>query len=229
MPKLILRSIGKSTRSPSIWQRRKHRLVLDSRMAWHFVPNSFKIYLEVDPSIAADRLIGDKARSSERYPDFDSALRFLLQRRKLEHERFRRLYNVDDEDITNFDLVINSSLVSAEEIVHVIADVADKYEAASADRSVWLSPKLLIPTQNVRALANDDGADPTGEREADHPIEVIRWHIPLKSSDGTGVISFSMATNERVPHWRHSNILFRFASQIRQAFRVMEAFRSNST
>jgi predicted cytidylate kinase len=152
------------------------KLVLDSRMAWHFVPNSFKIYLEVDPSIAAGRLIGDSARNSERYPDFDSALRFLLERRKLEHERFGRLYNVDDEDITNFDLVINSSLVSAEEIVEVIADVADKHEAASADRSVWLSPKLLIPTQTVRALADDDGAGPTGERGDDHPVEVIRWH-----------------------------------------------------
>ena len=152
------------------------RLVLDSRMAWHFVPNSFKIYLEVDPSIAAGRLIGDLARSSERYPDFDSALRFLLERRKLEHERFRRLYSVDDENITNFDLVINSSLVSVEEIVKVIADVADRREAASADRSVWLSPKLLIPTQNVRALAYDDGAGLTGDPGADRSIEVIRWH-----------------------------------------------------
>ena len=152
------------------------RLILDSRMAWHFVPNSFKIYLEVDPSIAAGRLIGDSARSSERYPDFDSALRFLLERRKLEHERFMRLYSVDDEDITNFDLVINSSLVSAEEIVDFIADVADKHEAASADRSVWVSPKLLIPTQNIRALADDEGANPTSERGDDHPIEAIRWH-----------------------------------------------------
>jgi CMP/dCMP kinase len=152
------------------------RLVLDSRMAWHFVPNSFKIYLEVDPSIAAGRLIGDSARSSERYPDFDSALRFLLERRKLEHERFMRLYSVDDEDITNFDLVINSSLVSPEEIVAVIADITDKHAAASADRSVWLSPKLLIPTQDVRALADDDRAGPIGERGNGHPIEVIRWH-----------------------------------------------------
>jgi CMP/dCMP kinase len=154
----------------------KDRLVLDSRMAWHFVPNSFKIYLEVDPSIAAARLVGDSARNSERYSDFDSALRFLLERRKLEHERFMRLYRVDDEDITNFDLVINSSLVSAEAIVDVVADVADKHEAASADRSVWLSPKLLIPTQNVRALADDDGGGPTGERGADRSVEVIRWH-----------------------------------------------------
>ena len=173
------------------------RLVLDSRMAWHFVPNSFKIYLEVDPSIAAGRLIGDSTRSSERYPDFDSALRFLLERRKLEHERFARLYNVDDENIANFDLVINSSLVSAEEIVDAIADIAAKHEAASSDRSVWLSPRLLIPTQNVRALADDDGGSPIGER-GEQFIEVIRWRRCYFILNGHKRTSFALASQRQL-------------------------------
>src|SRR5947209_5250730 len=39
--------------------------ILDSRMAWHFIRKSFKIYLTVNPIVAAKRVIGDNHRDSE--------------------------------------------------------------------------------------------------------------------------------------------------------------------
>src|ERR1051325_4407656 len=39
--------------------------VLDSRLAWHFVKDSFKIYLTVLPEIAAKRVLADTLRKNE--------------------------------------------------------------------------------------------------------------------------------------------------------------------
>ena len=32
-------------------------IVIDSRLAWHFIPNSFKVFIDVDDSIAGERLL----------------------------------------------------------------------------------------------------------------------------------------------------------------------------
>jgi CMP/dCMP kinase len=148
------------------------KLVFDSRMAWHFVPKSFKVYIEVDPAIAASRLINDTTRTSEQYSNLGQAIDYLTQRRISEHERFRRLYKVDDEDITKFDAVVNSSFVNPAEIVELLAKLIAQREPEMTGQSVWLSPRLLIPTQSVRELP----ATSSGDVPQDGPaIEVIRW------------------------------------------------------
>ena len=35
-------------------------LVIDSRLAWHFIPDSFKVFLIVDPLIGAERVFNDQ-------------------------------------------------------------------------------------------------------------------------------------------------------------------------
>src|SRR6266481_6532779 len=36
--------------------RREEKLVIDSRMAWHWMPGSFKVFLVLDPDTAAQRI-----------------------------------------------------------------------------------------------------------------------------------------------------------------------------
>ena len=38
--------------------------IMDSRMAWNFIPDSFKIYLKVNPEIASERILKDQIRKS---------------------------------------------------------------------------------------------------------------------------------------------------------------------
>lgn len=47
--------------------------ILDSRMAWFFIPNSFKIYLKVQSKIAGDRVYKDQGRVSEKYKSVGDA------------------------------------------------------------------------------------------------------------------------------------------------------------
>ena len=42
--------------------------VVDSRLAWFFIPNSFKVYLSVDVHIAAQRILNDPSATANNIP-----------------------------------------------------------------------------------------------------------------------------------------------------------------
>lgn len=84
-------------------------IVLDSRMAWHFVKNSLKIRLTVAPDVAVARIFRDDAMLREKFKDIDEATDEVNRRRNSEIARYKSLYGVDIGDPANFDLVIDTS------------------------------------------------------------------------------------------------------------------------
>jgi CMP/dCMP kinase len=100
--------------------RRNENMVLDSRMAWHFVPDSFKVYLTVDIDTAAKRVTDDRRGSVECYSDPDDAKCKLLARKSSENLRYKTKYNVDCTDLANFDLVIDTSHITPQEVADTI-------------------------------------------------------------------------------------------------------------
>ena len=97
---------------------------IDSRMAWHFIRNSFKIYLTVNPIVAAKRVMADCHRDSEQVMEdvYEKSLN-LLERRAAEDKRFKAIYGVDCGDLNNYDLVIDTTNVSVEEISKKIVEL----------------------------------------------------------------------------------------------------------
>jgi cytidylate kinase len=96
-------------------------LVIDSRLAWHFVKDTFKVYLQVDRTIGAERILGDGKRLREpSYDDTASALTSLEARKQAENERFFERYAITCEDLSNYDLVINTSTYSLKEVSSLI-------------------------------------------------------------------------------------------------------------
>ena len=84
-------------------------LVLDSRMAWHFVRDTLKIRLTVDPDVAVSRIFKDTAAMREKFSSLEQAIDEVSRRKKSEIQRYNALYGVDISDPKNFDLVINTS------------------------------------------------------------------------------------------------------------------------
>lgn len=84
-------------------------LILDSRLAWHFIPHSFKIHLTVDNNIAAKRIYNDNIRKNEKYASVEDAAQKLYARRTSEIHRYKTLYGVDVEDLSNYDCVVDTS------------------------------------------------------------------------------------------------------------------------
>lgn len=106
----------------------KDGAVFDSRMAWHFVPVSFKVFLRTDTRISAERIMHDAARHAEQYANLQEAQEALERRARLEQERFRELYGVDYYDFSNYDFVIDTSHVTPEQVADEIIRNAEEYE-----------------------------------------------------------------------------------------------------
>ena len=49
----------------------EEEIVIDSRMAWHWIPHSFKVYLQLDLKVAADRIYN--AKNEDRFANEESA------------------------------------------------------------------------------------------------------------------------------------------------------------
>jgi CMP/dCMP kinase len=96
-------------------------MIIDSRLAWHFVPDSYKVFLAVDIREAAKRVMADQGRGAvEHYKDLDDAVERLRARKESENSRYKQLYDVDCSDLGNYDLVIDSTLLSPDEIAGMI-------------------------------------------------------------------------------------------------------------
>ncbi len=103
-------------------------LVVDSRLAFFFVPASFKIKLNIDTKEAGRRVLADTTRQSERaYANIDEAVAALVHRRVLEVERFITLYNVNIDNDDNFDYVIDTTYKSPQEVATQIITQYNKH------------------------------------------------------------------------------------------------------
>ena len=96
-------------------QEAEESLIFDSRLAWHFAPKSFKVYLTVNIDEAARRIFYDK-RTSENYSDIEEAKNKIRARRKSELERFKDYYNIDYSDLKNYDLIVDTTKITPEEV-----------------------------------------------------------------------------------------------------------------
>lgn len=135
-------------------------LIFDSRMAWHFACNSFKVFMHIDPAIAARRVMGDDRGEVEKYRDLDDARRQLLARAVSENTRYKRIYGADNLDYHNFDLIVDSATITPDALADLILAEFDKYRtdpAAYGSPRLRLSPLAIYPTSTLEEMANEDG------------------------------------------------------------------------
>lgn len=94
-----------------IWAT-EDKLVIDSRMAWNFMPGSLKVFLDLDLITAAARIIKnlDRKRAENEFIPDDPALyaNQLQDRLNSEARRYKALYSVNPYDTRNYDLVVNT-------------------------------------------------------------------------------------------------------------------------
>lgn len=103
-------------------------IVLDSRLGFHFIPNSFKVFLELDPETASERILEDKKNNPNRNKESDGAfdskesiIDKINHRLLSERKRYKDLYGIEDHtNHNNFDLAINTKEIPLEEVSKII-------------------------------------------------------------------------------------------------------------
>lgn len=102
-------------------------LVIDSRMAWHWMPQSFKVYLDLDLAIAAERILdnmtAERIQAENIPPDTGAYTEVLQKRLNSEVKRYYDLYQVNPYDTNNYDLVIDTSKNNPDQVTSAVLEL----------------------------------------------------------------------------------------------------------
>ena len=104
----------------AISKERDH-IIFDSRMAWHFAHNAYRVFITVDDAEAARRVFAAERGDVESYRTVEEAEASLKERSELERQRFISIYGVDYNSPDNYDLVVDSTDMQPGEVAEIIA------------------------------------------------------------------------------------------------------------
>ncbi len=125
--------------------------IIDSRLAWNNVPDSYAIRLTINESIAGKRVFNDKTRGPEdQYETVDLAIKKTKERKDGEVKRYKERYNVDLLDENNYDLVVDTSYSNTEELADIIIKGEEAYRKGEYYPKNWSSPVGFLPLQKGR-------------------------------------------------------------------------------
>ena len=121
-------------------------ILFDSRLAWHFVEKSFKVFLSVDLKEAARRVYLDQSRGEvEAYRDEEDAANKLAARAAAEDARYEELYGIHYFDFNNYNLVLDTGSLPAELIARILMEEFRKNGDGDERGRLLISPKRLLP------------------------------------------------------------------------------------
>ena len=120
-------------------------LVFDSRLAWHFVEKSYKVFLSVSLEEASRRVYNDSTRGAvETYKSQDECRDQLRERAANEKMRYADIYGLNYYDFSNYDLVLDSSHATPEVLAQTIVTLAmDDRKKPQEGQMILFSPERL--------------------------------------------------------------------------------------
>jgi cytidylate kinase len=170
-------------------ERPNDRIIFDSRLAWHFVKKSFKLYTTIDPVIASRRVFSSDRGVEERYTDELDALTKLKIRSELEKIRFKEIYGVNHFDYNNYNLVLDTTWDNPSMLVSIISKYYSFFNNDVLEKTgrILISPKSLYPTAPLSQLAP---VQVPNDFFASRPLEIVYYdgyHYVVDKDNSLGV------------------------------------------
>jgi len=112
----------------------KNKIVIDSRTAYHWIPESFKIYLDLPANIAKERTLKNLKENkfrqqSEQDSNPENIYEKMTERFESEQKRYWDLYKINNTDKSQFDLVIDTNKNNLGQVVDIIVSEYKKWIA----------------------------------------------------------------------------------------------------
>ncbi len=135
------REINEETRPNDVY-------IIDSRLAWSNVPDSYAIRLTVNEAIAGKRVFNDKTRGGEdQYETLDEAIQKTRKRKLGEIERYKERYGINLLDENNYDLIVDTSYTNTKELADIIIAGEEAYRTGKFYPKYWANPTCFLPLQ----------------------------------------------------------------------------------
>ncbi|MFH1850155.1 MAG: (d)CMP kinase [archaeon] len=83
--------------------------VIDGRLSYHFIPDSIKIFLDVDLSAAAERIFKDPRPDEKSCGSVAEVEAALKKRLASDKKRYKKYYGIDYLDRSHYDIVMDTT------------------------------------------------------------------------------------------------------------------------
>ena len=100
--------------------------VLDAHLGFFFVPDSIRICLVCELGEASKRILKDNSRSNESAKTIKDSIYTSKKRMDTMKKNFYKLYKVDINDSSNFDLLLDTTCLSSEEVFYQVSTFIDE-------------------------------------------------------------------------------------------------------
>ena len=131
-------------------------IILDSRLGFYAQPKAFKILLDVDEEVAWERIFKAK-RETDKNTTKKHAIDEVKERNSGDEARYQKLYNVDLWNPNNYNLVIDTSERTPEEVLEIILDEFKaykwKHQIAETDEEKKALRKSKAKTKLLKDIA----------------------------------------------------------------------------
>lgn len=117
-------------------------LIIDSRMAWHFTKGTFKVYLSTDIETSAYRIMNAN-REGEHAATLEQTVAQTRARRESEKKRYLEQYGVDIKDLTNYDLVVDTTVATPDEVADCICEAFAAWQADKSYKMAYISTERI--------------------------------------------------------------------------------------
>ena len=103
---------------------KKDNIVVDSRLGFHFIPGSFKVFLYVSPDEAGRRIFAARRNGEQENVTLAGTTLNIRHRKASEQLRYRKLYGVDPHKKAYYDVCIDTTRMCPEEVADRIIKAA---------------------------------------------------------------------------------------------------------
>ena len=115
------------------YQKQGQDVVVEGRVQYHFLPESKKAYVYVEPKVGAERIFKDlqnkevaAVRNQKIADSIEETMALTEEREAGDADRYIKYYGTDHRKLENYELIVNSSEISAKEVAEKIMAYLEK-------------------------------------------------------------------------------------------------------
>jgi len=101
--------------------KKHHNCVIESRTAWYFMPNSIKIYIDVNKKIGAERVFKELNGHNQRNEDeklisLADVLASHKKRKLSDYKRYKKYYHFNLFDKKNYEFILDTTYLNKKQV-----------------------------------------------------------------------------------------------------------------
>lgn len=110
-------------------ERAGKNVLVEGRVQYHLIPTSIKVYIKVDSTEGARRILKDlqdkqamQDRNQKMVDTIDEMVKVNAQREEIDARRYQHIYGIDHRIESQYDLIVDTTSMKAEEAALKVLD-----------------------------------------------------------------------------------------------------------